>query len=136
MDHKGIEGCKPRALAMVICEMVTRDEATKNVCLLGLFNHLIAPGLPTVQSRMYVFVSLTDGHGKQPFCLQCKAPDEKVIFEATGEITFEDPLSVADLTLEIRGLVFAAAGDYVFEFQCGGELLTMRRFSVGVAGQP
>lgn len=136
MARKRIKGCKPRALAMVICEMVTRDEATKNVCLLGLFNRLTAPGLPMVHGRLHVFVSLTDGHGKQPFCLQCRAPDESVVFEAKGEMAFEDPLSVADLNIEIRGLMFEVPGNYVFEFHCGGELLTMRRFSVVVEKQP
>jgi hypothetical protein len=117
MARKRIKGCKPRALAMVICEMVTRDEATKNVCLLGLFNRLTAPGLPMVHSRLHVFVSLA-------------------VFEAKGEMAFEDPLSVADLNIEIRGLMFEVPGNYVFEFHCGGELLTMRRFSVVVEKQP
>jgi hypothetical protein len=82
-----------------------------------------------VHNRLHVFLSLTEGHGKQPFCLQCKAPDDTVVFETRGELVFEDPLSVEDLNIEIRGLVFEAAGNYVFEFECGGEM-TMRRFSV------
>jgi len=132
MARKKVKGCKPRALAMVICEMVMRDEATKNVSLVGLFNRLTGPGLPMAHNRLHVFVSLTDGHGKQPFCLQCKAPDETVVLEAKGDIAFEDPLAVADLNIEIRGLVFALPGNYVFEFWCGGELLSMRRFSVAL----
>jgi hypothetical protein len=116
---------------MVICERVMRDERTKNVGLIDLFNQ-ISGRLPLRQDRIHVFLSLTDGHGKQPFCLQCKAPDEKVIFEASGEVDFKDPLAVADLNIEIRGLVFVQAGNYVFEFSCGGEPLIMRRFSVVV----
>jgi hypothetical protein len=117
---------------MVICEMVMRDEATKNVSLVGLFNRISGPGLPIFRDRLHVFLCLTDGHGRQPFRLECKAPDESVVFEAKGEITFGDPLEVADLNIEIRGLLFPAAGNYAFEFFCGGELLIMRRFSVVV----
>jgi len=135
MARKRIKGCKPRALAMVICQMVMRDEATKNVSLVGLFNQIKGPGLPLVHDRLHVFLSLTDGHGKQPFRLECRAPDESVVFEAKGEVHFRDPLEVTDLNIEIRGLLFAVAGNYVFEFSCGGELLTMRRFSVVVEGR-
>jgi len=122
----------PRALAMVICDMVVRDEQTKNVSLIGLFNAVTGPRLPLRHDRMYVFVSLTNCHGDYECRLQCKSPDEEVIFEAIGKISLNDPLAVADLNLELRGLVFKVPGSYIFEFYCAGELLIMRRFSVMV----
>jgi len=120
----------PTAVAMVICDMVVRDEQTKNVSLIGLFNAVTGPKVPLRHDRMYVFVSLTNCHGDYECRLQCKSPDEEVIFEATGKISLNDPLAVADLNLELRGLVFKVPGNYIFEFYCAGELLTMRRFSV------
>ena len=117
---------------MVICDMVVRDEQTKNVSLIGLFNAVTGPRLPLRHDRMHIFVSLTNGHGDYDCLLQCKSPDEKVIFSATGKISLQDPLAVADLNVELRGLVFEAPGNYIFEFYCGGELLAMRRFSVMV----
>lgn len=122
----------PTAVAMVICDMVVRDEQTKNVSLIGLFNAVTGPKVPLRHDRMYVFVSLTNCHGDYECRLQCKSPDEEVIFEATGKISLNDPLAVADLNLELRGLVFKVPGNYIFEFYCAGELLTMRRFSVMV----
>jgi hypothetical protein len=120
----------PTAVAMVICDMVVRDEQTKNVSLIGLFNAVTGPKVPLRHDRMYVFVSLTNCHGDYECRLQCKSPDEEVVFEATGKISLNDPLAVADLNLELRGLVFKVPGNYIFEFYCAGELLTMRRFSV------
>ena len=125
-------GAGPEVVAMVICDMVVRDEQTKNVSLIGLFNAVTGPRLPLRHDRMHIFVRLTNGHGDYDCLLQCKSPDEKVIFSATGKISLQDPLAVADLNVELRGLVFEAPGNYIFEFYCGGELLAMRRFSVMV----
>ena len=130
MAKEQTTGAGPKAVAMVICDMVVRDEQTKNVSLISLFNAVTGPRLPLRNDRMHVFVSLTNGHGDYDCLLQCKSPDEKVVFEARGKISLKDPLAVADLNLELRGLVFEVSGDYIFEFYCGGELLTMRRFSV------
>lgn len=130
MAEEQKQGAVPKALAMVICDMVIRDEATKNVTLVGLFNTVTGPQLPLMQDRMHVFVSLTDGHGESPFLLQCKAPDESVVFEMKGKFEFKDPLAVADLNIALRGLVFHQRGNYLFDFFCGGELLITRRFSV------
>jgi hypothetical protein len=136
MDDSGpIQGCKPNVVAMVICDMVLRDERTKNVSLIGLFNQIHGVRLPMMHDRMFVFLSLIDGHGRQPFSLQCKAPNEIVIFETRGEVVFNDPLEVTDAYVEIRGLVLPTEGLYTFEFTCGGEL-TLRRFLVTTQHAP
>jgi hypothetical protein len=134
-DSGPIQGCKPSVVAMVICDMVLRDERTKNVSLIGLFNQIHGLRLPMLHDRMFVFLSLTDGHGRQPFSLQCKAPDETVIFETRGEVVFNDPLEVTDAYVEIRGILLATAGLYTFEFTCGGEL-ALRRFLVTTQHAP
>ena len=135
MARKRIKGCKPRAVAMVICDLVLRDEKTRNTSLIGLFNQIHGPRLPMLHDRLHVFVSLTDGHGRQPFSLQCKAPDESVIWETRGEISFENPLEVTDVDVEVRGLVLQTAGVYAFEFDCGGDI-TLRRFVVTADAPP
>ena len=132
MAKRRTRKASPKPLTMVICETVLRDETTKNVTLVGLFNRIQGPQLPLRHDRLHVFVSLTDGHGKYPVLLQCKAPDEKVVFEVAGELDFADPLGAADINVEVRGLVFEAAGNYVFEFYAGGEMLILRRFTVVV----
>jgi hypothetical protein len=134
-EHEPIQGCKPNVVAMVICDMVLRDERTKNLSLIGLFNQIHGVRLPMLHDRMFVFLSLTDGHGRQPFLLQCKSPDEIVIFETRGEAVFNDPLEVTDAYIEIRGLLLPSAGLYTFEFTCGGEL-TLRRFLVTAQRAP
>ena len=129
MARRRIRGCKPRAVAMVICDVVLRDEKTRNTSLIGIFNQIHGPRLPMLHDRLHVFVSLTDGHGRQPFSLQCKSPDESVIWETRGEMVFADPLEVTDVDIEVRGLVLQTTGVYTFEFDCGGDI-TMRRFIV------
>ena len=120
----------PKVLAMVICDMVIRDELTRNVSLVGLFNAVAGKQLPLQHDRMHVFISLTDGHGEKPFLLQCKSPDDSEVFRVEGKVRFEDPLAVADLNIALRSLVFQQSGDHLLDFFCGGELLITRRFSV------
>ena len=130
MTENGRNAGKPTALAMVVCDTVLRDESTKKMALVGLFDMISTPQVPVRHDRMHIFISVTDGHGRMPFLVQCRAPDERIIFEAGGEVEFMDPLAVTDLNIEARGLIFHVQGTYIFEFYCGGELLAMRRFTV------
>jgi hypothetical protein len=120
----------PIALAMVICDAVLRDESTKKPTLVGLFNQITAANLPAIHDRLHVFLSLTNGRGELPCLLQCKDQDEGVVCEVGGSIRFGNPLEVADVDIEMRGVVFEKEGLYVFEFSCDGQFLTRRRFLV------
>jgi hypothetical protein len=129
MARKRIKGPKPHVVSMIICDLVLRDQTTRNVSLIGLFNAIHGLRLPMLHDRLHVFISLTEGRGRMPFSLLCKAPDETVISETRGEIVFGNPLEVTDVDVELRGLVFQTPGLYRFEFECGSEL-ALRRFSV------
>jgi hypothetical protein len=134
MTDENFQGCRPRAVAMIICDLVLHDERTRNASLIGLFNEIRGQRLPMLHDRLHVFISLTDGHGRLPFTLQCKTPDDTVIWRNQGEIAFASPLDVQNVDIEIRGLVLPVDGIYTFEFDCGGEV-ALRRFAV-MAGPP
>jgi hypothetical protein len=136
MPRKARKILRPTALAMVICDAVLRDGSSKKPTLVGLFNQVTAPVLPAMHPRMHVFLSLTNGHGRQPFLLECKAPDNRTVFETRGEVEFGRPVDVQDLNIELRGLVFEQQGTYLFRFSCGGEFVASRGFTVAPEDKP
>lgn len=126
----GARGVAPKVLALAVCEMIVRDEGTKNLSLIGLFNTITAPKFPARHDRLHVFVSLSQGHGVLPCMVRILDPDEKSLFEAPGQVKFDNPLGVVDANFEVRGLVLPKPGTYVVEFRCQDEVLLTRRFEV------
>jgi hypothetical protein len=51
-----------------------------------------------------------------------------VLLSLDVKIEMQDPLAVAELNFQIRGLVVPEAGRYVVEFLCDGEVLVDRLF--------
>ncbi len=118
----------PKYLAMLICDYVIRDADTQNKSVIGVFNSLFAQKFPVRHDRMHVFVSLTDGHGDYKATLRIRRADGDTIFSQEGKLGMKDPLAVADLNFQIRGLVIPEAGRYFVEFLCDDELIVDRRF--------
>jgi hypothetical protein len=56
-----------------------------------------------------------------------------VLLTLDGQIEMQDPLAVAELNFQIRGLVVPEAGRYVVEFLCDGEVLVDRLFDAAHA---
>lgn len=125
-------GRAPTLVAILICDIVIRDEQTHNVSLIGIFNTIHAPEFPTVHSRMHVFVSLTDGRGvcEGKLCLVDRAT-ENTLAETVGQIEFPpDARSVVDMNFELRNTPFPQAGSYAFDFYVEDELIGSRPFAV------
>ena len=120
----------PACVSIIICNEVIEDKWTNNKTLVGLFNSIGTPVLPTHHHRMFLMASLTDGRGEWPFVVDIESPSGDRIFHAEGQIRFENPLVVHDLVMEVRGLPLAEAGEYRASLFCGGRPLAARRFSV------
>jgi len=119
---------KPKYLAMLICDYVLRDAETQNKSLIGVFNRINAPNFPVRHDRLHVFVALTNGHGTYTSSLRVRRASGEVLLTLDGKIEMQDPLAVAELNFQIRGLVVPEAGRYVVEFLCDGEVLVDRLF--------
>jgi hypothetical protein len=120
----------PVCVAIVVCNEVIEDKWTNNKTLVGLFNSIAAPSLPTSHPRMFLMVSLTDGRGEWPVVIRVEGPSGAELFKAEGSIRFDDPLAVHDLVVEVRGLPLPEAGEYHVGLVCGGRPLASRRFTV------
>lgn len=121
----------PKILAFVICDSVIDDRATGKKSLIGLFNNISAKVFPCVHSILHVFVGLTEGHGEYQCSLTCIKDDgSKKVLNLSGPLKFNNPLDVAEVNFEIRGIVFPEPGVYRFEFNCDDVPVISRKFQV------
>jgi len=113
----------PILLSINICDQIIRDEITKKISLIGLFNAISARNFPTTHALMHIYVSLTDGYGD--YSTEVNITDEtdnKIIANIQGpNISFKDPLHIVELNLQIRNLVFQKEGNYKVNFLCNNE---------------
>lgn len=122
----------PVVLAMVICDAIYQDPATKKCTLLGTFSTINARSFPIVHPQLAVHVALTDGHGPARIRLMLVGADEqqKPLFSGEGTIDFADPRMVAELNFTIANITFPAPGEYRLQVYGNSELLMERRLHV------
>jgi Family of unknown function (DUF6941) len=123
----------PLALAFIVADHILRDLGTGKLSIHGIFSHLGARSFPWTHPSMMVYVALTDGRsGRTPILIRLVDADEErpPVVEVPGEIEFPDPLAIADIVLNLRGLVFPLAGDYRLQLYGAGTLLLERRIIV------
>lgn len=121
----------PECLALIICDCVVEDVRTHNKCILNTYNRITAASFPAHHGRMSIFVSLTDGMGKAQAEIRMVRdgkPEPLIKFE--GELNFTDPLSILDLTFDLRSLVIPEPGRYAVELYLNGQLKSVRRIDV------
>ncbi len=121
----------PSVLSINICDSIIRDEATKKVSLIGLFNTIRANSFPYTHPQLHVYVALTNGHGKYKTDIRfSNLEDSKPIAGMVGELDFQNPLQVVELNICWQQLHFNKPGDYVVQVLCEGELVGERKFRV------
>jgi hypothetical protein len=125
----------PAVLSITICDMIIRDELTKKVSLIGLFNTIRANRFPCKHPQLHVYIALTDGHGTYKAEVRfINAQQNKPIAGMRGELIFKSPLQVVEMNLCWQRLNFESAGEYHVEILCEGVLIGSRKFIV--AGPP
>jgi len=126
-----------RSLALVICDLVIEDARTRNKSLIGIFNRIHMPRLPSVYPRFFIFSSLTGGSGKTELVLRLLHVDSgTTVFETRGELMFEHPDSVVDIIFDIAALTFQQEGQYSVEILAGTKIVTDRDFTLTVGPPP
>ncbi len=122
---------KPIVLSINICDTIIRDETTKKVSLIGLFNAIKANTFPSTHSLFHVYVALTNGHGPYKTSLRIVSVDNsEVLVNINGELNVINPLQVIELNIALQGLRFNKPGKYSVQVLCNGEPIGSRDFLV------
>ena len=123
---------RPDCLALLICEGVIEDSRSKNKTIVNTFNRIAALRYPVRHDRLSIFLSLTGGHGEHDIEIRIVRggvpPGEKPLYGFTGKANFANPLAVAELAIDIRGMTIPAAGRYVIELVVDRDVLKQRNF--------
>lgn len=128
---KTIQKPTPSVLSINICDSVIRDEATKKVSLIGLFNTIKANSFPCKHPILHAYIALTNGHGKYKTEIRFShLDDQKPIAGMVGELEFKNPLQVIELNLCWQNLSFRESGEYIVEVLCDGSQVGTRKFGV------
>jgi hypothetical protein len=118
---------------MIICDMVIDDRISNKKSLIGIFDAIGTTDLPCVINELHVYVTMTDGYGRQPVTIRCvKAAENEVLFSTTQRIEFPDPLAVVELNVGFCNCEFPEPGEYRFQLLVNNHLLTERKFQVAL----
>jgi len=122
----------PVVLAMVLCDAIHQDPATRKCTLLGTFSAINVRKFPATHRQLAVHVALTEGRGKTRIRLRLIHSDntETEVFSREGTIEFADPRVVAELNFTINNIVFESSGEYRLQVFGNDELLKERRLYV------
>ncbi|MCG3180565.1 MAG: hypothetical protein BIFFINMI_02927 [Phycisphaerae bacterium] len=128
---------KPTCLSFIVCDAIYRDENTKKLIVVGVFNNITTHGLPAIHSKMCILFTLTDGRGKVDLSLSIE--HEKTgaqIVEMRGPLQMDSPLMIRDFHVEFGNLQFPAEGKYWIILKADGEIVNQRPFRVSLVGRP
>jgi hypothetical protein len=127
----------PMVLAMVLCDAIYQEPATKKCTLLGTFSTITARRFPVAHSQLAVHAALTDGRGNVRIKLALVGEEEGTppLFAGEGVIHFADPRVVAELNFQLQNVNFPHPGAYRFQLFGNDQLLMERRLLVMQAGQ-
>jgi len=126
----------PMVLAMILCDAIHQDPATKKSTLLGTFSTINARNFPAVHRQLAVHAAMTNGHGKTRIRLTLVGPNESQppLFSREGMIEFVDPRMVAELNFALANISFPEPGEYRLQIFGNDELLMERRLYVLAMG--
>ncbi len=122
---------KPVVLSINICDTIIRDEVTKKVSLIGIFNVIKANVFPVSHPLFHVYVALTNGHGIYKTILRIvRVEDSEIILNMDGELNILNPLQVVELNIGLQDLRFSKPGKYSMQVLCNSEPVGARDFMV------
>jgi hypothetical protein len=124
---------RPSCIAVILCNEIIEDKLTNNKTLVSLFNRVLTAQVPSNHPRMFVMASFAEGAGDWPVAISFRSPSGAEIMRFEGEVHFEDPLDVADVVVELRGLPLNEFGTHEVNVEIDGSLAATRRFVVLLA---
>lgn len=126
----------PVVLAIVVCDLIIRDELTKKLTLVGVFSAIHGVKLPvTLGGGMHLYAAMTDGRGEYKCRVVLRHLEtDMTIFQAEGPLVFRDPQQVVELNMKLPQVSFPHWGRYEVALYSEEQLLGTRTFIVRQVG--
>lgn len=121
----------PKLAAMLVCDQVIKDEATKKSSIIGVFDKIFAGEFPAAHAALTVYVSVIDAEGVYRLRLEMvRVHDAMTIGRGEAEVAVGDRFSPAEWMFDLRGLVFHGPGAYEFRLWANDRFIGSKSFSV------
>lgn len=124
----------PSPISLVVCDNIYTESSGKTA-LVGLFNRITATKFPAKHPRICVYASVTDIRSDTKFKLDMvHSETEHSVMSLAGPAPGgATPLTICDMTFELKNLVFPEPGRYYIRFWGNDQLLLQRCFDVSEA---
>ena len=122
----------PDVLSLIVCDQIITDRLTGKQSLIGMFSVIHSTRFPVVHPQLSVFASLSGGHGKVELTIRIVDGNEErpPLVDGRGQVNFKNPLAIANLALQFRGLAFPKPGEYRIQLISNNELLREARLQL------
>lgn len=128
---------KLTCVSLLVCDDVYRDEKSKKLVVVGVFNAVITPSLPTVQPRLTVLFTLTNGQGEYELSLAIEHEQSgATIVELKGPLKLENPLHLHDFNVVMSDVKFPRPGKYWIVLKADNAIICQRPIMVVEQRQP
>ena len=122
----------PAIRAMLVCDLLMRDERTHKVSLIGITEHIHAQQFPLTVQALFVYATITDGQGDYRIRLDLVRLEDLTSSEILAEanITLHDRNSVGELSFDLDGFAFERPGRYELALFANDRLVGAKSLTV------
>jgi hypothetical protein len=129
---------KPTVQAFHLADYVLRDESTKKVSLIGLFDALWADTFPANHTGAHLFLRLGELKGRQllKFAFRDLGTQDTLLESPEVGLPPADPLGYADLIMALPPIPMPREGEFAFEAYVNDEWLSDLKIKVTQRSRP
>jgi hypothetical protein len=130
-DSQTLPPDPPFLLAIILCDAVIEDKNTNKKSLIGMFDSVNTPSLPTI-GRMTLYVAFTNWLGERQLSLRAIGPSGQVVFNVQGNWKSDNPMGLVDMVLVCEAIPLMEVGPHEITALIDGVPLGERRFMVNL----
>jgi hypothetical protein len=124
----------PRCKAILLCDLVIVDVATRKTSLIGIFDRFTAPQFPTAVGPFYAYVQMVEGIGRYEIVVEAHdLSDGRVIGRLPPmPLDFPNRMSKANLIIPAPPLPLPHPGFYDFVVFADGQEIDRQKFEAAL----
>jgi len=122
----------PAIRAILVCDLLIRDERTRKVSLIGITEQIDAQRFPWTLHSLFVWATITDGQGDYRIRLDLVRLEDLAASHILDEldVTLHDRNSMGELNFNLSGLVIDRAGRYELALHANDRLVGTKSIDV------
>jgi len=126
----------PVAVGLLVCEKLIIEKGTDNVTLVNCFNERRVRQFPSEPLSFVLYAILANGLGDIALTIAVQSlEDYEDVKRFTKVFRFTDPLGEFRCTVNLRDIVFPAAGAYQVGLLADGEFVAHKRITIKLSGE-